>query len=123
MILVDTSVWIDHLRAGDRDLIRLLEDRQVLGHPFVLGELALGHLRQRALILRELAQLPQAEVATDPEVLHFIGEQALHGRGIGYIDAHLLASLRLIPGTLLWTRDARLHTVAGELKLAAPQLK
>jgi predicted nucleic acid-binding protein len=120
VILVDTSVWVDHLRAGERDLIRLLEERQVLGHPFVLGELALGNLRQRALVLREFAQLPQAEAATDMEVLHFVEEQALYGRGIGYVDVHLLASLRLSPGALLWTRDARLHTVAGELDLAAP---
>jgi predicted nucleic acid-binding protein len=123
VILVDTSVWIDHLRAGDRALVRLLEDRSVFGHPFVLGELSLGNMRQRAVALRALAQLPQIEAATDPEVVQFIENEKLQGRGIGYIDAHLLASLRLSPGSLLWTRDARLHTVASELKLAAPKLK
>lgn len=119
MIVVDTSVWIDHLRSADRGLMSLLEDRQVLGHPFVLGELALGNLRQRRRVLIELARLPQAAVATEPEVLHLIEEEALYGRGIGYVDAHLLASLRLTPGTRLWTRDMRLHSVADELDLAA----
>lgn len=122
MILVDTSIWIDHLRAGDGDLVRLLEDRQVLGHRYILGELSLGNLRQRASVLRELARLPQAGLATDSEVLHFVEAERLYGRGVGYIDAHLLASLRLMPGTALWTRDQRLHTVASEMKLAATQL-
>ncbi len=123
MIVVDTSVWVDHLRSADRDLIRLLEDRQVLGHAFVLGELVLGNLRQRHRVLIELARLPQAAVATGPEVLHLVEEEALHGRGIGYVDVHLLASLRLTPGTRLWTRDLRLHTVAEGLGLAATWTK
>ena len=123
MILVDTSVWIDHLRAGDGDLVQLLENGQVLGHRFILGELALGNLRQRVSLLQNLAELPQVAAANDPEVLHLVEKEKLYGRGIGYIDAHLLASLRLCPGTVLWTRDARLHTVAAALELVAPQLK
>ena len=119
MILVDTSVWVDHLRVGDDGLIRLLQDRGVLGHPFVLGELSMGTLRHRDLLLYDLARLPQAEVASDPEVRHFIEEGRLYGRGIGYVDAHLLASIRLTPAAVLWTRDQRLHTVADEMKLAA----
>jgi predicted nucleic acid-binding protein len=119
LILVDTSVWVDHLRAGNDGLIRLLQERRVLGHPCVLGELAMGALRHRDRVLYDLARLPQAEVASDAEVLHFIEEGRLYGRGIGYVDAHLLASIRLTPAAVLWTRDQRLHTVADEMKLAA----
>lgn len=116
MILVDTSIWIDHLRAGDRPLAGLLESGQVLAHPFVIGELALGHLRQRQMIVRWLQDLPPAETATDAEVLTFIERHALAGRGIGYVDAHLLAAARL-GGSTLWTRDARLSGVAESLGL------
>ena len=118
MILVDTSVWIDHLRHGDRALAALLERNQVLSHPFVIGELALGHLRQREAILAALQDLPRADVAGDAEVLVFIDRQELFGFGIGYIDAHLLASVRLTPDALLWTRDRRLAAAAGRLSLA-----
>lgn len=118
MILVDTSVWIDHLRTGDKSLSKLLDAGSVLSHPFVTGELALGNLRQRAAILDALSDLPQAEVATDGEVRNFIDVHALFGRGIGYVDAHLLAAVRLTAGASLWTRDKRLHRVAERLKLA-----
>lgn len=118
MILVDTSIWVDHLRAGDDGLVRLLEQTQVLTHPAIIGEVALGSLKGRAQVLGSLGELPQIEVATDAEVLHFIEEQTLYGRGIGYLDAHLLAALRLAPGTLLWTRDQRLLTVAEQLGVA-----
>ena len=86
MILADTSVWVDHLRASDKALVVLLEAGMVLAHPFVTGELALGNLRQREFVLQALADLPHADVATDAEVLHFIERHALFGRGIGYID-------------------------------------
>jgi predicted nucleic acid-binding protein len=119
VILVDTSIWIDHLRAGDSALTRLLEIGQVLAHPFVIGELALGHLRQRRPILDALHDLPQATVATDVEVLAFIDRQQLTGLGIGYVDVHLLASVQLTPGARLWTRDKRLHAVATERQWAA----
>jgi hypothetical protein len=119
VILVDTSVWVDHLRAGDEALAGLLGDSEVLAHPFVIGELALGRLRQPELVLGALQDLPQAEVATDREVLHFIDRHALSGLGIGYVDAHLLAATRLTKGASLWTRDKRLLAAAQRLGLAA----
>jgi hypothetical protein len=117
MILVDTSVWIDHLRSGDHGVAALLEAGRVLAHPFVIGELALGHLRQRQTILSALQDLPSADTATDAEVLLFIERQGLAGLGIGYVDAHLLAATRLTIGSALWTRDKRLSGVAGRLGL------
>ncbi|TXL69512.1 PIN domain-containing protein [Vineibacter terrae] len=119
MILVDTSVWVDYLRAGDKTLASLLVAASVVSHPFVVGELALGFLRQRSLILQELQALPQAIVATDEEVLRFIDQHRLFGLGIGYVDAHLLASVRLTDHTSLWTRDKRLGEVAQRLGVAA----
>jgi predicted nucleic acid-binding protein len=120
VILVDTSVWVDHLRAVDETLARLLHGGGVLAHPFVIGELALGNLRQRDLLVDALRDLPQANVATDDETLHFIHRHALFGLGIGYVDAHLLAAARLTAGATLWTRDKRLHGVADRLGLAMP---
>ncbi len=119
MILADTSVWIDHLRGADDVLRGLLEGSQVLVHPFITGEIALGNLRQRSLILGALAGLPQAVVADEDEVLGFIERHTLHGRGIGYVDVHLLASTRLTPDAQLYTKDRRLLIIAGELGLAA----
>jgi predicted nucleic acid-binding protein len=118
VILVDTSVWADHLRASDAALADLLNAGSVLGHPFVVGELALGHLRQRRAVLDLLSNLPQALVASDAEVLRFIEANAIFGRGVGYIDAHLLAATRLTDGARLWTRDKRLGDVAGSLGAA-----
>ena len=120
MILVDTSVWVDHLRRDDPVLAELLEHGLVLTHPFVIGELALGNLAQRAAILGDLANLPQAKVASDDEVLHFIDRRQICGRGIGYLDAHLLAAAQLTPGAQLWTRDKRLLSAASALSLAMP---
>lgn len=117
MMLVDTSVWIDHLRQGDAELAAALEAGQVRVHPFVVGELACGNLRARAEVLRLLQALPVSPMATDSEVLFFMDQQALMGRGIGYIDVHLLASARL-GGFLLWTRDKKLHAIAAGLGLA-----
>lgn len=119
MILVDTSIWIDHLRASDERLARLLDDGKVLAHPFVTGELALGNLRNRDSVLGALQDLLQACVATETEVLRFIGEKSLFGMGIGYIDAHLLAAVLLTPGSSLWTRDKRLLTASTRLGIAA----
>jgi predicted nucleic acid-binding protein len=118
VILVDTSVWVDHLRANDKALVALLETGAVLAHPFVIGELALGNLRQREIVLNALSDLPRTSVATDLEVLHFINRHSLFGRGIGYIDAHLLAAVQLTAGAELWTNDKRLHGIALELGLA-----
>jgi predicted nucleic acid-binding protein len=122
VILVDTSIWIDHLRTGDVELSQLLDDRDVLAHPFVIGEIALGRLRQRDLVIRRLSQLPSASVATDAEVLHLIESNALFGLGIGYVDAHLLAAARLTPGAKLWTRDQRLAAAAQLLGLNGPRI-
>jgi predicted nucleic acid-binding protein len=114
VILVDTSVWIDHFRAGDAALADLLDRGSVLMHPFVLGELALGNFRRRD-VLGTLRDLPLAAVATDGEVLDFIERNTLFGLGIGYVDAHLLAAIRLTPGASLLTRDSRLAAVAERL--------
>lgn len=120
MILVDTSVWIDHQRATDARLLATLRGGQVLAHPFVIGELALGQLRFQQAILAQLHMLPQAVVATHDEVMRLIGQHALAGSGIGYVDAHLLAAVRLTHGASLWTRDRRLGAVALRLGLTAP---
>ena len=112
MILVDTSIWIDHLRQSHERLTRLLNQGLVLVHPYVIGELALGNLQNRDAILSALQDMPH------DEVLRFIQKNALHGIGIGYIDAHLLASVRLSPGTTLWTRDSRLLAAGTRLGLA-----
>src|ERR1700753_614805 len=101
MILVDTSVWIDHLRHGDAALSKLLHARQIMAHPFVVGELALGSLRQREAVLSALRDLPQSLVASDSEAQTFIERHKLYGLGIGYVDVHLLAATFL-------NRDARL---------------
>jgi hypothetical protein len=117
MILVDTSVWIDHLRVGDPKLGSLLQDGHVLTHPCVIGELALGQLSHRREILGLLRNLPHARTATDTEVLHLVDHRHLFGLGIGYVDAHLLAATLLTAGARLWTRDKRLAMAAAHLGL------
>jgi predicted nucleic acid-binding protein len=120
VILVDTSVWIDHLRHGDERLTALLEDESVLVHPHVIGELALGHLRRRGTVLSDLTNLPFANVASDDEVMRLIDREMLYGNGLGYVDAHLLAATRLTQGASFWTRDKRLVAAAHKLSVAAP---
>ena len=117
MILVDTSVWVDHLRLGDIILAGLLQSCRVLIHPFIIGELALGGLRPNTQLLTLLQALPEASVATNSEVLFLITQHNLGGRGIGYVDAHLLAAARLTPNASLWTRDKRLQSVAAHLNV------
>ncbi|HEX3374695.1 MAG TPA: PIN domain-containing protein [Edaphobacter sp.] len=121
MILVDSSVWVDHLRRDEAGMRRLLGAGQVLSHPFVIGELAMGRFNRRDLLLKELMDLPSAKVAEDDEVLQFVSRYRLFESGVGYIDAHLLAAVRLMPGTLVWTRDKRLFEVASNLGLAAAE--
>jgi predicted nucleic acid-binding protein len=118
VILVDTSVWIEHLRSGDHNLVALLESNQVLMHPFVIGELACGNLRERSDVLRLFNDLPRAPVASQEEVLLFIESNALMGQGIGFIDAHLLSATALADRALIWTRDKRLQKIAIKLRLA-----
>ena len=118
MILVDTSIWIDHLRGRNNQLIELLDRSQVLLHPFVTGELACGKMQNREEILRLLNDLPQSPVASPTEALHFIEHNQLIGKGIGYIDVHLLAATALAEYTQLWTSDKRLKKVAAGMKLA-----
>lgn len=118
MILADTSIWVDHLRAGDAELAGLLQAGRVVGHPLVTAEIALGSLRNRGSVLALLDGLAQAPLASTDEVRLLIEAARLHGRGIGYVDAALVAACRLAPGLRLWTRDRRLAAVAGELGLA-----
>jgi len=112
--LVDTSVWVAHLRARNAALEQLLSEARVLAHPFVIGELACGNLRNRKEVLTALRSLPSAAVVENEEVLYFLEEWRLWGRGIGWIDAHLLASARL-SRSKLWTLDQRLRAVSREL--------
>ena len=118
MILVDSSIWIDHLRGESTLLSELLVKTQVLTHPFVIGEVALGSLRNRELILKLLQGLPQVNVASHAEVMHLIHTHVLHGAGIGYTDAHLLSAALLTPGSRLWTRDKHLLAAATRLNVA-----
>lgn len=119
MILVDSSIWVDHLREANLPLVHELEEGNVLCHPYVIGELAMGSLKDRAQILRNLSRLPVAVVARDGEVLRMIEADQLFSLGLGYIDAHLLTATRLTAGAKLWTRDRRLHDAALRLGLAA----
>jgi predicted nucleic acid-binding protein len=112
LILVDTSVWVDHLRRGNPGLVDLLERSIVIMHPFVVGEIACESLRDRGSILELLQDLPAAAVADGDEVLRFIESHALHSKGIGYVDVHLLASVALTEGARIWTRDKKLRLVA-----------
>jgi predicted nucleic acid-binding protein len=116
VILVDSSVWIDHVRQPNDLLISSLEGQQVLVHPFVIGEVALGHLRTREAVLLGLQRLPQCSVATNQEVLHLIARQRLFGRGVGYVDVHLLAAASLARAKV-WTLDRKLHETAATLGL------
>lgn len=112
MPLVDTSVWVSHLRDGDPRLAGLLEAGEVWAHPFVAGELACGGLQNRAHILSLFASLPGAAVASHQEVLRLLDARRLWGKGLGYVDVHLLAAA-LISGLPLWTLDKRLDQAAG----------
>ncbi len=115
MILADTSVWVDHLRRGDARLVALLESAAVIMHPFIVGEIACGSLADRHAVLELLQDLPMTTVAQPEELLDFIERHRLHGKGIGYVDVHLLAAAALTQGATLWTRDKRLHAAARSL--------
>ena len=119
MILADTSIWVNHLRSKDLVLSSLLRDEEVLVHPFIIGEIALGYLDPRDHTLSQFEDMPFASLATNADVLSLIEREKLFGTGIGYVDANLLASVRLTPGSLLWTRDKRLNEVSNRLGVAA----
>ena len=118
MILVDTSVWVDHLRSGDPVLAGLLEQNRVVMHPMVLGELACGSLQNRRQLLQLWQQLESLQPVSHDEALYFIEQNGLMGKGIGYVDVHLLASVAIAAGVKLWTRDERLVSIAAELRYA-----
>ena len=119
MILVDTSVWVDHFRASDDELRKQLLNRNVVMHPFVVAELALGSLPQRMKTIAYLEQLPSVSVARLDEVRQMIETRRLYGRGIGLIDSHLIASVLINPPIVLWTRDKRLSDIAEALGIRA----
>jgi predicted nucleic acid-binding protein len=114
MVLVDTSIWVAHLRKGHDRLARLLDEGVVCCHPFVIGELACGNLKNRTEILSLLRALPSAEVADHEEILAFIDNHQLMGKGLAYVDVHLLGST-VLSGTSLWTADHRLAQASADL--------
>ncbi len=116
MILVDTSVWVEHFRFGNATLSRALSNSLVVMHPFVIGELACGGFKNRARVLADLAALPVVQTAEQDEVLRLVDDRRLWGKGIGWIDAHLLAAA-LLSDCRLWTLDQRLNGIAGTLGL------
>ena len=119
MILADTSVWIDHLRSGDKELHERLSRGQIVIHPFIIAELALGSLKERSKTLALLDLLPHVRVAQMNEIRTLIEARRLYGLGIGLTDAHLIASVLINPPTLLWTRDKQLRKVAEALGIHA----
>lgn len=118
MLLADTSVWVDHFRRSNEHVVAALEDEVVLMHPFVVGELACGTLRNRRELLALLARLPFAPSATHDEAMAFLDHHKLMSSGLGWVDVHLIASTALAGTARLWTRDRRLAAAAARLKLA-----
>ena len=121
-ILADTSVWIDYLRQGDSDLAKQVHDGNIVMHGMILGELAVGNFKQRKLLLKRWRSLPSIATAADSQVLDFLESHQLMGKGIGWIDLHLLTAVSLSEETLLWTRDKRLKAIAAELGIATSLL-
>lgn len=117
MILADTSVWVDHLRSSNKQLRQRLDQSEIVIHPFIVAELALGSLQDHAMTLALLDRLPQVRVALLSEVRAIIEARRLYSLGIGLIDAHLIASVFLNPSTLLWTKDRKLREVAETLRV------
>jgi predicted nucleic acid-binding protein len=115
VILVDTSIWIDHFRHGDAELRRIIHDDRLLCHPFIVGELALGSLRERDAVIAFLAAQREATIATHSEVMTTIDRYAIFSMGIGYTDVHLLTSTLLDRRSSLWTRDKRLAAAAQKV--------
>jgi predicted nucleic acid-binding protein len=122
VILVDTSLLADHFRTVDPVVSKLLEEGDVVCHPFVIGEIMMGDPRSRQAIADLLHDLPQLQVASDKEVLEVVERHRLFGTGLGYIDAHLLVAVRLAPPVAIWTRDKRLARAAEQLSIFAEGL-
>jgi len=116
MVLVDTSIWVAHLRQGRRQLEKMLMDAEVMCHPFIIGDLACGNLKNRNEIISLLQSLPMAPTIEFEEILFFINQNYMMGKGVGFVDVHLLASAQLA-GVLLWTADKRLKASADQLQL------
>ncbi|HET9231517.1 MAG TPA: type II toxin-antitoxin system VapC family toxin [Vitreimonas sp.] len=119
MILVDTSVWVAHFRTAEPDLVALLSRNQVLVHPHVIAEIALGSVGNRSAVLHLLGNMPAAVTASHVEVMTFIDNHKLANTGVGYVDAALLASTALTSGATLWARDKNLRAAAVRSRLAA----
>ena len=118
MILAESSIWIDHLRRRNTRLVSLLQGGDIAIHGMVIGELACGRLQDREAVLDEWRRLPRIGSVSDDEAIEFIGQKRLMGRGIGFVDAHLLAAVASTPGSRLWSRDKRLAEIAQSLRLA-----
>jgi predicted nucleic acid-binding protein len=119
MVLADTTIWVDHFRKGDQKLVELLGQKEILLHPFIVGELALGSLKDRTSTLWFLDKQSMTKVASMAEVRNLVESRRLYARGIGLTDAHLIAAVLLTPGTSLWTRDGRLRGVAQAVNVLA----
>lgn len=117
MVIVDTSIWVTHLRQGSRQLEKMLVEAEVMCHPFIVGELACGNLKNRTEIISLLQSLPMAPTIESDEFLFFIERNHLMGKGVGFVDVHLLASAQLA-GVPLWTADKRLKSAADQLELS-----
>lgn len=118
-VLVDSCIWVDHLNKGDEMLAALLDQDRVAIHAFVIGEIALGSLTDREEVVADLYRLPAVAHLDDPTVVRAVADQRLHGTGIGYVDAHLVASTLITSGLTMWTRDKKLRAVAERLGIAA----
>ncbi|MFI0400615.1 MAG: type II toxin-antitoxin system VapC family toxin [Thiolinea sp.] len=118
MILVDTSVWIDHLRSNEERLVHLLDQAQVVMHPMIWGELACGNLKNRSILIKLWQNLPHISEAAHNEAMFCLEQRKLMGRGVGYVDLHLLTSTLLTPNIQFWTRDKRLRDIAVEMGCA-----
>ncbi|MBA4390798.1 MAG: VapC toxin family PIN domain ribonuclease [Syntrophus sp. (in: bacteria)] len=116
MVLVDTSVWVSHLREGNEELVSLLNNGDVMCHPFIMGELACGNIKNRAVILSLLQLLPMAVQVENEEVLQFIEGNSLMGKGLGYVDIHLSASA-VLSGVPIWTLDKSLAKIVEKLNI------
>jgi len=118
MILVDSSVWVDHFRSSSSQLTHHLDEAEVLSHPFIVGELVVGTLRGVHPVVRAMREMPQALVASHTEFMIFLEQHKLSGLGLSFVDVHLLAATALTPDAALWTRDRRLHQAAVRIGLA-----